>query len=191
MTDQPRQSAALQKRELELRWYQTRLGFWQAIWGTLITGGIAVAIPAAVEAYKIKIEAYKISQEQILKDREITLKDKELQGKLQDMDQQYISQFLKTAVDPDMEMRLRFSQYFSYVSSNQTSREGWEKFRLALAVRLNELKDQVNQKEADVEKLRAKDSLSLDDKTKLHQLQRELTWDYAELGPLGKALQSQ
>ena len=85
--------AAPRKTELELRWYQTRLGFWQAIWGTLITGGIAVAIPAGVNAFKIY-------QDRKLKEQEIALRS-------QDNDRTYISKFLDTALKPDIEMRIR------------------------------------------------------------------------------------
>src|SRR5262245_51023906 len=46
------EDAKREKREYELRWYQTRLGFWQTICVTLITGGLAVAIPGLVEVYK-------------------------------------------------------------------------------------------------------------------------------------------
>ncbi len=40
-----------------------RLGFWQAIWGTLISGGVAVAIPAAVDAYKAQLDLQKAQQD--------------------------------------------------------------------------------------------------------------------------------
>src|SRR2546430_15828219 len=97
-------ASPLQKRELELRWYQARLGFWQAIWGTLITGGVAVAIPAGVDAYKAGLEVQKAKEEQKLKEKEIALKDKELEGKVLDSHQTYISNFLNTALNQDIEL---------------------------------------------------------------------------------------
>jgi hypothetical protein len=185
MIDTTPTNRSLQKRELELRWYQTRLGFWQAIWGTLVTGGLAVAIPAAVESYKLY-------QERLLKEQEIALKNKEIEGKLQDMDHQYISQFLKQALDPDIEMRIRFSQYFAYVSGNNSNREGWEKFRKALTDRRDEIRKEINQKETDVQKLREKEgSLSIDEKAQRDRLLRELNWDYSEVGSVNKVLQNQ
>jgi hypothetical protein len=169
MTDPDSDSASrLQKRELELRWYQARLGFWQAIWGTLITGGIAVAIPAGVEAYKIS--------------QENALKQKELEGKFLDAEQRYVSSFLSNAVDPDIQQRIRFSQYFAFVLA-EPRREGWDKFRVALEKRRSEVRAEINLREAKVEKLRAKQgSLSLEEESEQRKLQRELRWLYSELG---------
>jgi len=68
----------------------------------LISGGIAVAVPAAVDAYKARIE--------------LQLKSKEIDGRILDSHRQYISNFLNTALDQDIELRIRFSEYFSFVS---------------------------------------------------------------------------
>ena len=177
-TDATNNTAMLQRRELDLRWYQARLGFWQAIWGTLITGGLAVAIPSAVNSFKIY-------QERLLKEQQIALQDKET-------DEKYISQFLKTALDPDIQTRIRFSQYFSFVSSDKSNRQGWGQFNDALTKRRETIRIEINQKETEKQKLRAKQgSLSIDDQSKLDQLSRELDWDYAELGAVTKVLQAQ
>jgi hypothetical protein len=56
--------------------YRLRLGFWEAIWGTLISGGVAVAIPAAVDAYKSRLD--------------LAIKQKEIESKAQDLHQTYI-----------------------------------------------------------------------------------------------------
>jgi hypothetical protein len=77
----------------DFRWYQARLGFWQAIWGTLISGGVAVAIPAGVDAYRISQEAS--FQREAVKTH-------------------YIERFLTSTTTPDIEARIRFTQYFSY-----------------------------------------------------------------------------
>ena len=110
----PAVQAELQRGELRLRGYQARLGFWQALWGTIITGGVAVAIPAAVDSYK----AY---QERRLKEQDIALKDKELQGKILDSHQLYISNFLSTALNQDIELRIRFAEYFIAIAPRPVS----------------------------------------------------------------------
>jgi hypothetical protein len=194
--------------DMALRWYQTKLGFWQAIWGTLITGGLAVAIPAGVETYKIyqeqKLKQYEIS----VKDRELSLKDKELQGKIQDTDQLYISKFLDTALTPDIEARIRFSMYFSYVSGERY-REGWEKFRKALVDRREQLKSEINSKSEQFDKLKTKASecprnlpsegaskpcdssmiLTVEEQAMYAKLRRELEWDFAEFGSVSTVLE--
>ena len=164
--------AAPRKTELELRWYQTRLGFWQAIWETLITGGIAVAIPAGVNAFKIY-------QDRKLKEREIALRS-------QDNDRTYISKFLDTALKPDIEMRIRLSEYFAYISGTPSPDE-WKKFLSVLTHRRDEIRTQINQKETQVDKLRAKQgSLSVEEQTQRAQLQRDLYWLYDELGAVSE-----
>src|SRR5262249_55515646 len=139
---------------LSLQKYQARLGFWQAIWGTLVMGGIAVAIPAAVETYKAKLDVQKTQEEQKLKQQEIALKEKEIEGKILDSHQTYISNFLSTALNQDIELRIRFSEYFSSVSDAK-HREGWEKFRNALVERRERMREQINSKEIELGRLRA------------------------------------
>jgi hypothetical protein len=93
----------LSRAQLNFERYRTRLGFWQVIWGTLISGGVAVAIPAAVDAYKARLEIQKSVEDQ-------KLKAKEIEGKILDSHQQYISNFLNTALNQDIELRIRFSE---------------------------------------------------------------------------------
>jgi len=177
----PRDQAALQRRKLDLRWYQARLGFWQAIFGLIISGGIAVAIPAIVDVFKTYQETRLKEQEILLKDKEVTLKDKELEGKILDSHQSYISKFLDTALNQDIELRIRFGEYFSHVSDPK-HREGWEKFRLGLITRRDEIRKEINLRELQVDKLRGKQGLSVEEQTQRARLERELSWNYTELG---------
>jgi lysozyme family protein len=170
---------------LGLERYRARLGFWQAIWATLITGGVAVAIPAAVETYKARLDRDKAREERILKEKEIELKGKEIEGKLIDSHQQYISNFLTTALNQDIELRIRFSEYFSYVSDS--SRDGWKNFRERLEQRREDTRSQIHQKEKDLAQLRtSSNKLTVEQQTNLEKLERELNWLYAELGYVRK-----
>src|ERR1700745_3408459 len=127
------------RTSISLERYRMRLGFWQAIWGTLISGGVAVAIPAAVDAYKARLDLQKAQQE-------VELKQKEIESKAQDLHQTYISKFLDTALNQDIELRLRLSEYFSYVSE-QESREQWRKYHEQLEKRRDAIRTSINQKE--------------------------------------------
>jgi hypothetical protein len=169
-----REQAALARGDQRLRWYQARLGFWQTVWGTLITGGIAVAIPAGVDAYKTY-------QERKLKEQEIALKDKEIEGNILNAHQTYISSFLTTALNQDIELRIRFAEYFSYVSDLK-HRDGWDKFREELVKRRDETRKAINLKEIDYDKIRVRQGASLDEQAQRARLERELSWNYAELG---------
>lgn len=160
--------------EMKLRWYQARLGFWQAIWGTIITGGIAVAIPQAVEAYKIRVEEDKTTQEIALKNLE--------------MDHEYINSFLSQAVSPDIDQKIRMSQYFAYISSSE-HRGGWEKFKEYLEKRKGELEGEIIAKNKDLLKLKNKQSLTVDDMAQIDELQERRDWDKSELGKLNTVTQ--
>jgi hypothetical protein len=155
----------LEREEIKLRWYQAKLGFWQALWGTMITGGLAVAIPAYVDAYKTT--------------KQIDLKNLE-------MDNEYIKAFLSQAVSPDIDLRIRMSQYFSYISSGE-HRNGWEKFRESLEKRRNEVQELIINEETNILKIKNKPALSIEDKTQVTQLQKRLDWYEAELGKISTA----
>jgi hypothetical protein len=102
---EPRKS----REELNLDHYRARLGFWQAIWATLITGGLAAAIPGIVVAYKAHLESVTASENARLED--IKLRDKILTDR-----DEYVSRFLSDALSQDIELRIRFSKYFAFVS---------------------------------------------------------------------------
>jgi lysozyme family protein len=161
--------------QLNLEKYKTRLGFWQAVWGTLISGGIAVAIPAAVDAYKARLELQKSMEDQ-------KLKDKEIQLRILDSHQQYIANFLNTALNQDIELRIRFAEYFSFVS-DPSYRPVWETFRSSLVSRRNDIRDQINSKEMQLDQLRARRaSLTLQQQIDFAKLERELSWINGEVG---------
>jgi hypothetical protein len=195
MADGDPAPAARQGTDDKFRWYQTRLGFWQAIWGTLITGGLAVAIPAAVESYKTYVESYKISQE--------TKKvEADTNFRIRDANRKYIADFVERALTPDIEARIRLSTYFSYVSGEK-DQEGWTNLNKALLTRREELKREINLKTEQIDKFAARlfecPYNKCDDQSKLltkeeealyHRLQREVGWDYAEFGSVPKKLES-
>ena len=166
--------AKREKREFELRWYQARLGFWQAIWVTLMTAGLAAAIPGAVEVYKNR-------QETKLKEIELKLKEEENEGKRIQFDQQYVSKFVDQALAPDVERRIRLGQYFSFVASEKY-REGWGNYFKAVASERTTVRDDINTKQAELRQLKAKPELNADEVNRLDRLQRELHWLNLELG---------
>jgi hypothetical protein len=153
----------LEHEEIKLRWYQAKLGFWQALWGTLITGGLAIAIPQGVEAYKTR--------------QEIALKNLQ-------MDHEYIKTFMSQAVAPDIDLRIRLSQYFSYISSNE-HRDGWEKFRVILEKRRGELQEQIINENKGILRIKSKPSLGVEDIAQVDELQRRRDWYESELGKIG------
>jgi len=166
-TPEPRISPALEH-------YKARLGFWQAIWGTIISGGVAVAIPAAVDAYKAHLDLEKARQD-------IVLKGKEIEEKRQDQYQEYVSRFLSTALNQDIELRLRFAEYFSFVADTADS-EKWRNFNSTLKSRKEEIRTRIEKNENLAARLVSSPKLDTDQQIELARLRRELAWDYAEIG---------
>lgn len=147
--------------------YRLRLGFWQAIWGTLISGGVAVAIPAGVEAYKARLD--------------LAIKTKEAESKAQDLHQTYISKFIDTALNQDIELRLRFSEYFSYVSDKET-RDQWRLYHEGLEKRRDAIRLSINDKETRAAHLGTLSKPNETEQIEIYKLRRELDWNYAEVG---------
>lgn len=165
-----------------LQRYQTRWGVAERVVIALISLLAAAAIPAAVDAYKTRLEIARAEKEIALKDKEIALKDKELEGKILEAHNSYTSNFLNTALNQDIELRMRFAEYFASVSDHRY-KQGWEKFSGGLEKRRNDLRGMINQKERDFQKVRLRRTLlTTDEQTEVDQLERELRWYYAELG---------
>jgi hypothetical protein len=153
----------------------TRWGALERIALAIISVLAAAAIPGAVEVYKTRLEIAKT-------DKEIALKDKELEVKKLEAHNTYTSNFLNTALNQDIELRLRFAEYFAFVS-DPSYREGWEKFRVELVKRRNSLRGIIDQKEREFQKVRLRRTLlTPDEQTEVDELERQLRWFYSELG---------
>jgi lysozyme len=147
--------------------YRLRLGFWQAVWGTLITGGVAVAIPVGVEAFKIH-------SEEALKQTELILKDRESNEK-------NISSFLNTALNQDIELRIRFAEYLSFVSNDEKKKD-WLALLKSLRTRREQAREEINAKQERVLRLGSNPYPTINEQIELARAKRELEWNYAEVG---------
>jgi hypothetical protein len=176
--DRTPSSGQPETQEYRLKWYQARLGFWQAIWGTIITGGVAVAIPAAVEVYKVRAEREKVQQESILKQQEVEIKKLEVQLKQQAEHATYISQFLSQALNQDIELRLRFAEYFSFLSSGD-EQKGWTRFRDDLLKKKQDIRTEIDTLEQDYYGASTGDGY---DELARATIKRKLDWAYREIG---------
>ena len=158
-----------------------RWGFWQAIWTSIISIGVAAAIPAAVDAYKVKLDLRKSEQDVKLKEKEIELKRTEIEINQLDNHQKYISNFLNTALDQNIELRLRFAEYFSFVSDT-AHKNSWGDFFAKLEKRRNNLRFDISDMEIKISKLSAISEKSEEEQITLATLRRNLDWKYAEVG---------
>src|SRR5690242_13508525 len=94
--------AGLTTAQIELRRYEARLGVWKVVLGTFIVGLAGVLIPGAINFYTAYFENER--------------KHNELELSQQQAHEQYIKDFFSTAVNQDIELRIRFADYFAHLS---------------------------------------------------------------------------
>ena len=166
---EPRKS----RGELNLDRYRARLGFWQAIWATLITGGLAAAIPGIVGVYKARLESITAAEN-------VELEKIKLRDKVVTDHDEYVSRFLSDALSQDIELRIRFSKYFSFVSSDDQFKEGWKLYADELDKNRTRIRAEIKEKETNIARLGASGNVTLEDQIDIANMKRDLQWDYAE-----------
>lgn len=164
MADEAANSAdtSLEAQRIELERYKARLDFRKFIWGSVVAGVTIAAIPPLFQlatAYLeyIKSEAARAMQAQQFRDG-------------------YVKDFLNTALNQDIEVRIRFAKYFSSVSSNKTD---WQSY-LSDLTRLRDAKKlEIDSLEEAWEKLANQPRANA---TEVNRAQRHLDWTYSEVG---------
>ena len=96
------QAAIPSTAELELRHYEARLGFWKVFWGTFIVGLAGITIPGVISLFTVYSENKR--------------DETELRLSQEAAHQQYIKDFFSTAINQDIELRIRFAEYFTNLS---------------------------------------------------------------------------
>jgi hypothetical protein len=104
--------------------------------------------------------------------------DKDRQVQQQEYRNTYIKEFLNNALNQDIELRIRFAQYFAYVSAD-AFRQGWIDYRNELQTKRKEIREQIDKMEHDW--LRAVRAEKQNDQ-EIEHLERNLKWAYAEVG---------
>jgi hypothetical protein len=155
-------NSSLEAQRIELERYKAKLDFRKFMWGTVVAGVTIAAIPPLFQlatAYLeyIKSEAARAMQAQQFRDG-------------------YVKDFLNTALNQDIEVRIRFAKYFSSVSSNK---EDWTTY-LGDLTRLREAKKlEIDSLEEAWEKLANQPRA---DATAVNKARRHLDWAYSEVG---------
>jgi hypothetical protein len=164
----------LSAKEMDLRRYEARMGVWKVVLGTLIVGLAGVIIPAAITFYNAVAENYR--------------KEAELKLATQNVYQQYIKDFLNTAVNQDIELRLRFANYFAFLSGKD-QKALWDAYFADLKRQREEGRKRITTLEAQLVDLKATGG-DKSEPAKYDQTSRELNWAYAEIGyaPLNRSV---
>ena len=97
------------------------------------------------------------------------------QAKQQQFRDEYIKEFVSNALNQDIELRIRFAQYFSQVSA-EAYRKDWLKYHTDLQSTRKEIRDNIDKMEAHLLDTKAPSEIERE------RLQRHLNWAYAEVG---------
>lgn len=159
-------AAGANAAELELRRYEARLGVWKVVLGTFIVGLAGILIPGAINFYTAHFENLR--------------KDIELRHSQQIAHQQYIKDFFSTAINQDIELRIRFADYFASLSGS-----GQEKLWKSYLTNLKELRDRnrtiINELENQLVEFKRLPPEQIDN-AEFDRINRELAWANAEIG---------
>jgi hypothetical protein len=159
-------NAHLELAKLELDRYRAKLGYRQAIYGAIISVGLAAAIPATVELFR-ELVKWKTQEA-------------ETESKRVALQQDYLSKFVEHGLNQDIELRVRLAEYFSYTIDREPSDSdrGWKAYRKELVRIRDDIKKQILEKEKFV-------MLNSADKEKTAEVELakiELEWMYKQTG---------
>jgi hypothetical protein len=164
MTDEnaSNETGSLEIKRLELERYKTRLDYRKFIWGSVVAGITIAAIPplfqlATAGLEYVKSEAARKMQAQQFRDG-------------------YVKDFLNTALNQNIELRIRFAKYFSSVSSEK---DDWTKYLSDLTELRKTKKDEIDKLEREWQKLADQPGAKA---SEVNEARRHLDWAYSEVG---------
>ena len=149
--------------------YRIRFGLYKVVLGTMLVGLVGILIPAAIEYWKLYFEDNR--------------KQMELRYAQETLQREYVKEFLDTALSQDIELRIRFAQYFSDLSPGTPENpSGWRTYRDALIEAREAGRQQIRKDSTALEMLLRGRDRSTATEVEILRLRREIDWVYAELG---------
>ncbi len=163
MSDGGQQSQLdIERERIELKRYKIRLDYKKFVLGSVFVALALAAIPPLFQLATAGLEYVKSNADR--------------QAKQQTFRDEYIKDFVSNALNQDIELRIRFAQYFARVS---TSREDW-------AAYLKDLKDTRDAIRTQIDKMETQWSALATTKDRneaeIARLERNLAWAYKEVG---------
>ncbi|MBY5581178.1 hypothetical protein [Rhizobium leguminosarum] len=162
--------------EIEMRRYEARLGVWKVVLGTMVIGIAGVLIPGAVNFSTLLFENWR--------------KEDEFRLAQRTAHQQYIKDFFDTAINQDIELRIRFANYFANLSGDD-QRQSWTVYLKDIKDQRQEKRKLINELEGQLVALKRLPE-GQSDVAEIDRVVRELNWSYSEIGyvPLDRSLVS-
>src|SRR5262249_4959463 len=165
---QQRQVADLEREKIELERYKIRLDYKKFVLGSVFVALAIAAIPPSFQLATAALEYVKSNADR--------------QAKQQAFRDDYIKEFISNALNQDIELRIRFAQYFARVST-EPAREDWLAYLKDLKDTRDAIRTQINKMEAEWSSLAgAKDR----NESEIARLERNLAWAYNEVGYVEK-----
>lgn len=90
----------------------------------------------------------------------------------------YIKEFVDNALNQNIELRIRFAEYFAFLSTDEF-RPGWKKYRRELMRRRDEARKTIDDMETQFREQVSRDPL---DSKEIDRLERNLKWAHDEVG---------
>jgi hypothetical protein len=156
-----------QKPDMELEKFRIRFGFYKVLFGAALVGLLSVVVPGAIEFWRL-----------IFEDKR---RDREIRAEQINQHQSNINQFIATAINQDIELRIRFAKYFAHVSDNKY-RNDWENYLKNLLEARESNRRDINSKEDTLRRIQFVSNLTDEQKIVKERLLRELEWLYREIG---------
>jgi hypothetical protein len=156
--------AALEKERLELERYKAGRDYKRFVLGSVFVALAIAAIPPLFQLASAWLEYVKSSADRQLKQ--------------QALHDEYIKEFMNNALNQDIELRIRFAQYFARVST-EPYREDWLAYLKDLSDKRGEIRIQIDKLETQWHSIAdAKNR----DENEVGRLERNLDWLYKEIG---------
>jgi len=154
----------LERERLKLDRYKAQLDYKKFVLGSVFVAVAIAAIPPLFQLATAALEYVKSSAER--------------QAKQQAFRDDYIKEFVGNALNQDIELRIRFAQYFARVSTDPY-RNDWNTYLEDLRRVRADLRAHIDKMETE---WRLKAGTVQRDEVEIARLERNLAWAYAEIG---------
>lgn len=154
----------LERKKLAFERYKAKLDYKKFVLGSVFVALAIAAIPPLFQLATAVLEYVKSNAER--------------QAKQQAFRDDYIKEFVGNALNQDIELRIRFAQYFARVST-EPYRNDWKIYLEDLQRTRADLRAQIDKMETE---WRLKAGAVQRDEIEIARLERNLAWAYAEVG---------
>lgn len=152
MDEREAEQLRLENRKLDLEEKKARLDFWKFFWGSVFAATAIAAIPPSFQFATAYLESARSTAQLTLEQRN---KEAERLAKQQEFRNSYIKEFLNTALTQDVELRVRFAEYFANVSPE---RDGWVQYLDSVRGNRDKLRELIDNMETQLLKLQGSHS---------------------------------